>query len=62
VCPILDLKRAGFMRKAMRGPPYRRLWIEDLSYYLYCDWFHGRKPPDLRRLKRSWGLASPKRS
>jgi MoaA/NifB/PqqE/SkfB family radical SAM enzyme len=64
VGPILDLKkdRAGFMRKAMRDHLYRKLWIEDLRYYRDCDWFHGRKPPDIKRLKRRWGPTSPKRS
>jgi MoaA/NifB/PqqE/SkfB family radical SAM enzyme len=55
--PILDLRndRSGLVRKAMRDPLYRKLWIDDLRYYRDCDWFNGRKPPDLERLRRRWG-------
>ena len=31
---------------------YFRLWLEDWQYYWACDFFDGRRPPDLGRLGR----------
>lgn len=37
---------------AQSRPGYAALWEENLAYYLTCDLFDGRKPPDYRRLDR----------
>jgi len=42
----------GLIKKIKQDGHYIKLWIEDLRYYRACDFFHGRKPPDDRRLKR----------
>jgi len=31
---------------------FYRLWFEDIRYFNVCDWFNGRKPPDMTRLAR----------
>jgi hypothetical protein len=37
-------------RKIRRDHEYFRLWLSDLKYSRACDFFDGRKPPDLVRL------------
>jgi len=42
----------GLIKNIKQDGRYIKLWLEDLRYYRACDFFHGRKPPDDRRLKR----------
>ena len=51
--PVLDLSSHPFRvaRRLAADPAYRRYWLNDLRYYRACDYFHGRKPFDLARLR-----------
>ena len=40
-------------RKIRHDHEYFRLWLSDLKYSRACDFFDGRKPPDLNRLRNS---------
>jgi hypothetical protein len=42
----------GLLKRVFRDPEYFRVWAQDVQYYRACDFFDGRKPPDLRRLRR----------
>jgi len=33
-----------------RDWPFFRLWLQDLRYYLACDWFDGNKPPEYGKM------------
>jgi MoaA/NifB/PqqE/SkfB family radical SAM enzyme len=50
--PILNVltNPFEFVTKFRRENEYFRLWMEDVKYYRACDFFDGRKPPDLIRL------------
>lgn len=52
--PILDLTRrpARLIGRFLKEPAYFRLWLNDMRYYLACDMFDGRRPPDRRQLNR----------
>ena len=52
--PLLQARSAPLelMRKLRRDPVYFRLWREDLAYYRACDFFDGRRPPNLRTMAR----------
>ena len=52
--PILQARSTplALLGRLRRDPGYAALWREDLTYYLACDLFDGRKPPDYRRLSR----------
>jgi MoaA/NifB/PqqE/SkfB family radical SAM enzyme len=59
--PILQTRNAplALLGRLRRDPGYAALWREDLAYYLACDLFDGRKPPDYRRLARFSGSEMP---
>lgn len=52
--PLLQARHAPleFLKRMRRRPEATALWREDLAYYRACDLFHGRHPPDRRRLER----------
>jgi hypothetical protein len=52
--PLLQARRAplALLRRLRRDQGYAALWLEDLGYYLACDLFDGRRPPDYRKLER----------
>lgn len=52
--PLLDLCQhpSRLLKKFWGDPQYRKLWWDDVRYYDACDYFCGRKPPDMRRLQR----------
>jgi hypothetical protein len=35
-----------------KDPFHYRLWLRDVLYYRACEFFDGRRPPNLRRLAR----------
>jgi hypothetical protein len=42
----------GLLTSMFRDPEYFRVWAEDLKYHRACDFFDGRRPPNLNRLRR----------
>jgi len=40
------------IKRLKKDKRYLGLWIDDLRYYRACDFFHGRKPPDYKKLSR----------
>jgi len=52
--PILLLlgDPAGMIHRFKRDPEYFRIWREDLRYYIACRMFDGRRPADMKRLRR----------
>ncbi|MBT8342499.1 MAG: radical SAM protein [Desulfatitalea sp.] len=52
--PFLQgLHEPGKIIRKMTGDPiYRRLWLSDLKYYRFCDFFDGRRPADVKELHR----------
>lgn len=52
--PLLKLFRSpiGLMRQMAADRAYGRFWIGDMRYYVACDFFDGRQPPNPRRLER----------
>jgi len=40
------------LNRIRRDPGYAAVWIRDLDYYLACDLFDGRRPPDYPKLAR----------
>lgn len=52
--PLLQARRAppALLRRLRRDQGYAALWLEDLGYYLACDLFDGRRPPNYRKLER----------
>jgi hypothetical protein len=49
---------AGLLKRVVRDREYLRVWLQDLRYYRACDFFDGRRPPNLDRLHR-FHSASP---
>lgn len=51
--PVFDLLTDPFklVKKFWNDRLYATTWFEDLKYYRACDFFDGRKKPDLNRLK-----------
>ncbi len=43
---------AKMIRKMTGDPIYRRLWLSDIRYYRFCDFFDGRRPAGTRELHR----------
>lgn len=43
---------AALLRKLRRDPEFFQLWWQDVRYARACDFFNGRTPPDLNRLRR----------
>lgn len=43
-------------KRAGRDWPFFLMWMQDICYYMACDWFDGNKAPDYRKLRhaRSW--------
>ncbi|MEW6516550.1 MAG: radical SAM protein [candidate division FCPU426 bacterium] len=41
----------GWLRRLRSDYPYFRMWLRDLRYFLASDFFDGRKPPRLDRLR-----------
>jgi MoaA/NifB/PqqE/SkfB family radical SAM enzyme len=52
--PLLQARSAPLelVRKLRLDPAYFRLWREDLAYYRACDFFDGRRPPNLKKMAR----------
>jgi hypothetical protein len=51
--PLTDLARPGHLLNHIRKDPgFFPTWIRDLRYYRACDFFDGRKSPNLKRLAR----------
>jgi uncharacterized Fe-S cluster-containing radical SAM superfamily protein len=48
----------GLLGRLVRDREYLRVWAQDLKYYWACDFFDGRRPPDMERLSR-FESASP---
>ncbi|GLI34683.1 radical SAM protein [Desulforhabdus amnigena] len=50
--PILHARRNpfGLLKNIANRGSYFKIWMEDLRYYLACDFFDGRKPPAYDRL------------
>jgi hypothetical protein len=48
----------GLLRRVVRDREYLNVWAEDLRYYWACEFFDGRRPPNLDRLHR-FESASP---
>jgi hypothetical protein len=40
----------ALLRRIRRDPEFFRCWWEDLRYYRACDFFDGRRPPEIGRL------------
>jgi len=61
--PLLEARSAPLklLRRIRRDPGYLKLWREDLAYYMACDLFDGRRPPDERKLARFSKLREVKR-
>jgi MoaA/NifB/PqqE/SkfB family radical SAM enzyme len=39
------------LSRVFLDPEYFRVWAQDVKYYRACDFFDGRKPPNLHRLR-----------
>jgi hypothetical protein len=51
--PLLLAASPLVLLSRIRKDPERiKLWFKDLLYYQACDFFDGRQPPNLRRLRR----------
>lgn len=52
--PFLDMVQhpVRSMRKWRSEPQLFKTWLKDLRYYRDCDFFDGRRPPRLERLRR----------
>jgi hypothetical protein len=42
----------GLVRRLADEPGALATWAGDLSYYMACGFFNGRRPPDLKKLNR----------
>ena len=53
--PILNAfhRPVDLMKKFFRDTKYFKLWFDDIRYYLACDFFNGRLPPDFNRMGMS---------
>jgi hypothetical protein len=52
--PLKDLASSpvGFFKLMVTDRAYMKLWIQDIQYYRACDFFNGRKLPDLKKLSK----------
>jgi len=52
--PILHARTSplGLLKKLLKDPEYLTVWREDLSYYMACNLFDGRRPPDYGKLAK----------
>jgi MoaA/NifB/PqqE/SkfB family radical SAM enzyme len=50
----------GLFSRVLHDREYLRVWAQDLRYYWACDFFDGRRPPNLDRL-RAFGRGFPPR-
>ena len=52
--PLLDVAKnpVRLGMQIITDPQFYRLWQEDLRYYRACDYFNGRRQPDLKALSR----------
>lgn len=48
----------GWLRRLKADSGYLHFWLEDMRYYLACDFFDGRKPPDGKRLHAAAGATA----
>jgi hypothetical protein len=52
--PLLEALHSPLrlLNRIRRDPGYAAVWIRDLDYYLACDLFDGRRPPNYAKLAR----------
>lgn len=52
--PALDVftKPLKFLSRAFKDNQNMRLWMKDILYYKACNFFHGRIPPDYKKLSK----------